>query len=159
MSGFIALDDDVPSRVLACSAAVIVWRVGQYDSRSEVLRLTVRSNVRPKCGNRSSLVLEFRLNSVIASVLVYGLKDTASSKVRYRLRAGNGLCQCLSDQLRAYVVCLREDSSQMTIPASKIRSASSSWTAYVQRVLQPPRELVKSGYEARVESQGTVITR
>ena len=34
-SGFIALDDDVPSRVLAHSAAVIVWRVGQYDSRSE----------------------------------------------------------------------------------------------------------------------------
>ena len=47
----------------------------------------------------------------------------------------------------------------MTIPASKIRSTSSSWTADVQRVLQLPRELVKSGYEARVESQGTVITR
>ena len=36
---------------------------------------------------------------------------------------------------------------------------SSKWTVRVQRVLQLPRELVKSGYEARVESQGTVITR
>ena len=35
LSGFIALDDDVPSRVLMHSAAVIVWRVGWYDSRSE----------------------------------------------------------------------------------------------------------------------------
>ena len=70
-----------------------------------VLRLTVRSNVRPKCGNRSSLVPEFRLSSVIASVLV------------------DGLFQCLSDQLRAYVVFPREDSSRVTIPASKIRSA------------------------------------
>ena len=34
-SGFIALDDDVPSRVLVQSTAVIVWRVGQYDSGSE----------------------------------------------------------------------------------------------------------------------------
>ena len=36
---------------------------------------------------------------------------------------------------------------------------SSSWTVKVQRSLQPTRELVKSGYEARVESQGSVITR
>ena len=36
---------------------------------------------------------------------------------------------------------------------------SSSWTVDVQRVLQLPRELVNSRYEARVESQGTVITR
>ena len=35
----------------------------------------------------------------------------------------------------------------------------SRWTVDVQRLLQPTRELVKSGYEARVESQGTVITR
>ena len=37
---------------------------------------------------------------------------------------GYGLDQvqdkCLSDQLRSYVVCLREDSSQMTTPASKM---------------------------------------
>ena len=33
--GFIALGGDVPSRVLVRSAAVIVWRVGWYDSRSE----------------------------------------------------------------------------------------------------------------------------
>ena len=36
---------------------------------------------------------------------------------------------------------------------------SSSWAVDVQRLLQPTRELVKSGYEARVESQGSVITR
>ena len=36
---------------------------------------------------------------------------------------------------------------------------SSSWTVDVQRSLQPTRELVRSGFEARVESQGTVITR
>ena len=36
---------------------------------------------------------------------------------------------------------------------------SSSWTVDVQRLLQPTRELVKSGYEARDEGQGTVITR
>ena len=35
----------------------------------------------------------------------------------------------------------------------------SRWTIEVQRLLQPTRELVKSEYEARVESQGTVITR
>ena len=35
----------------------------------------------------------------------------------------------------------------------------SRWTIEVQRSLQPTRELVKSGFEARVESQGTVITR
>ena len=40
-SGFIALDDDVPSRVLACSAAVIVWRVGQYDSRSKDMMIVL----------------------------------------------------------------------------------------------------------------------
>ena len=33
------------------------------------------------------------------------------------------------------------------------------WTVDVQRLLQPTRELVRSGYEARVESQGSVITR
>ena len=32
---FIVLDDNVPSRVLMHSAAVIVCRVGQYDSGSE----------------------------------------------------------------------------------------------------------------------------
>ena len=42
---------------------------------------------------------------------------------------------------------------------SKEISKSSRWTVDVQRVLQLPRELVKSGFEARVESQGTVITR
>ena len=36
---------------------------------------------------------------------------------------------------------------------------SSSWTVDVQRLLQPTSELVKFGYEARDESQGTVITR
>ena len=35
----------------------------------------------------------------------------------------------------------------------------SRWTVEVQRLLQPTRELVRSGFEARVESQGTVITR
>ena len=39
--GFIALDDDVPSRVLARSTAVIVWRVGQYDSRSEDMMIVL----------------------------------------------------------------------------------------------------------------------
>ena len=57
------------------------------------------------------------------------------------------------------MLLLREDSSRKTIPASKIRSTSSSRMVEVQRLLQPTRELVKSGYEARVESQGTVITR
>ena len=40
-SGFIALDDDVPSRVLACSTDVIVWRVGWYDSRSEDMMIVL----------------------------------------------------------------------------------------------------------------------
>ena len=40
-SGFIALDDDMPSRVLACSAAVIVWRVGRYDSGSEDMMIVL----------------------------------------------------------------------------------------------------------------------
>ena len=39
--GFITLDDNVPSRVLTCSAAVIVWRVGQYDSRSEDMMIVL----------------------------------------------------------------------------------------------------------------------
>ena len=39
--GFIALDDDVPSRVLAHSAAVIVWRVGQYDSGSKDMMIVL----------------------------------------------------------------------------------------------------------------------
>ena len=38
-------------------------------------------------------------------------------------------------------------------------SSSSRWTVEVQRLLQPTRELVKSGYETGVESQGAVITR
>ena len=84
---------------------------------------------------------------------------SALSKFCYRLRAGDGPSKCLSDQLRSYVFLLREDSSHKTIPASKIRSESSRWTVEVQRLLQPTRELVKSGYEARVESQGGVITR
>ena len=41
LSGFIALDDDVPSRVLACSAAVIVWMVGQYDSGSKDMMIVL----------------------------------------------------------------------------------------------------------------------
>ena len=65
--------------------------------------------------------------------------------------------KCLSDQLRSYVLLLREDSSRETTPASKMRSKSSRWTAYVQRLLQPTRELVKSGYETGVESQGAVL--
>ena len=40
-SGFIALDGDVPSKVLARSAAVIVWRVGWYDSRSEDMMIVL----------------------------------------------------------------------------------------------------------------------
>ena len=32
--GFIVLNDNIPSRVLMHFAAVIVCRVGQYDSRS-----------------------------------------------------------------------------------------------------------------------------
>ena len=55
--------------------------------------------------------------------------------------------KCLSDQLRSYVFLLREDSSRKTIPASKIRSEGSRWTVGVQRLLQPTRELVKSGYK------------
>ena len=39
--GFIALDDDVPCRVLACSAAVIVWRVDQYNSGSEDMMIVL----------------------------------------------------------------------------------------------------------------------
>ena len=41
LSGFIALDDNVPSRVLTCSTAVIVWRVGQYDSRSNNMMIVL----------------------------------------------------------------------------------------------------------------------
>ena len=82
-----------------------------------------------------------------------------SSKFRYGLRTGNGLDKCLSDQLRSYVLLLRKDSSHKTTPVSKIRSESSKWMVEVQRLLQPTRELVRSGYETRVESQGTVITR
>ena len=82
-----------------------------------------------------------------------------SSKFCYRLRTGNGLDKCLSDQLRSYVLLPRKDSSRKTTPISKIRSASLRWTVEVQRLLQPTRELVKSGYKAGVESQGTVITR
>ena len=40
-SGFIALDDNVPSKVLARSAAVIVWRVGRYDSGSEDMMIVL----------------------------------------------------------------------------------------------------------------------
>ena len=40
-SGFIALDNDVPSRVLACSTAVIVWRVGQYNSGSNDMMIVL----------------------------------------------------------------------------------------------------------------------
>ena len=36
---------------------------------------------------------------------------------------------------------------------------SSSWTVDVQRLLQPTKELVRSGFEAKIESQGTVITK
>ena len=39
--GFIALDDNVPSRVLVCSAAVIVWRVGWYDSGSKDMMIVL----------------------------------------------------------------------------------------------------------------------
>ena len=38
------------------------------------------------------------------NVVIGYLGSRASPKFRYRLRAGNGLCQCLSDQLRSYVV-------------------------------------------------------
>ena len=41
LSGFIALGDDVPSRVLACSAAVIIWKVGRYDSGSEDMMIVL----------------------------------------------------------------------------------------------------------------------
>ena len=40
-SGFIALNDDVPSRVLAHSTAVIIWRVGQYDSGSKDMMIVL----------------------------------------------------------------------------------------------------------------------
>ena len=72
---------------------------------------------------------------------------------------GDGSSKCLSDQLRSYVFLLREDYSCKTTPASKIRSEGSRWTVEVQRLLQPTRELVRFGYETRVESQGAVITR
>ena len=39
--GFIALDNDMPSRVLACSTAVIVWRVGQYNSGSDDMMIVL----------------------------------------------------------------------------------------------------------------------
>ena len=39
--GFIALDDNVPSKVLARSAAVIVQRVGWYDSGSEDMMIVL----------------------------------------------------------------------------------------------------------------------
>ena len=84
---------------------------------------------------------------------------------RFRLSYFIGLApvgvqdKCLSDQLRSYVLLLRKDSSRKTTPVSKIRSESLKWTVEVQRLLQPTRELVRSGYETRVESQGTVITR
>ena len=39
--GFIALDDNVPSRVLTHSTAVIVWRVGWYDSGSEDMMIVM----------------------------------------------------------------------------------------------------------------------
>ena len=41
LSGFIALDDDVPSKVLACSTAVIVWRVGRYNSGSKDMMIVL----------------------------------------------------------------------------------------------------------------------
>ena len=41
LSGFITLDDDVPSRVLVHSAAVIVWRVGWYDSGSNNMMIVL----------------------------------------------------------------------------------------------------------------------
>ena len=40
-SGFIVLDDDMPNRVLTHSTAVIVWRVGQYDSRSDNMMIVL----------------------------------------------------------------------------------------------------------------------
>ena len=40
-SGFITFDDNVPSRVLAHSAAVVVWRVGRYDSRSKDMMIVL----------------------------------------------------------------------------------------------------------------------
>ena len=39
--GFIALDDNVPSRVLVHSIAVIVWRVGWYDSGSNNMMIVL----------------------------------------------------------------------------------------------------------------------
>ena len=51
----------------------------------------------------------------------------------------------------------KKSSSPKTIPYFKDKIKG--WTVNVQRLLQPTRELVKSGYEARVESQGGVITR
>ena len=39
--GFIALDDNVPSKVLACSTAVIVRRIGWYNSGSEDMMIVL----------------------------------------------------------------------------------------------------------------------
>ena len=105
---------------------------------------------------------EFRLSSAIASVLVHGPKYTASSKLRYRLRADNGPDKCLSITNKG----LRSP-SDLSYPTGygldkvdKVisqRSKGSRWTVEVQRLLQPTRELVRSGYETGLEVKEVLL--
>ena len=74
----------------------------------------------------------------------------------YSLRIVDGRVSALVWRLKAYVVfCGRTLVQRLYLLKDQIKW----WTVGVQRLLQPTRELVRSGYEARVESQGTVITR
>ena len=106
---------------------------------------------------------EFRLSSVIASVLVDGpicillclsyVIDSVQATVQ-------GICLSITTKgLREVLVVIQLVTAWTKSMISDEISKGSSWTVEVQRLLQPTRELVKSGYEARVESQGSVITR
>ena len=78
-----------------------------------MLCLTVRSNIKPKCGNNSSeslhvfLCPEFRLSPYRLHTRQRSELYTASSKLRYRLRAGRrSKINALVLRLRSYVFYL-----------------------------------------------------
>ena len=123
--------------------------------RQVLLRLIRRSNVEPKCGNnmflvspRSFVVSLFHL-SLYRLCTVDGPCSATYCEPAKQYQVFRGRSEYLPRQGQSSI-CLWGVSSYFASPCSKIRFKGSRWTVEVQRLLQPTRELMRSGYETRL---------
>ena len=120
---------------------------------SSVLRLTVRSNVEPKCGNNSSESLHVFLCSCVYSF---------QPKFLYRLRTGTVRCICLSITIKDLRVQLLVVSNWLWPRLSKwsqMRSQGFEVDSLSPEVVTANQRACEVRVRDWVESQGTVITR